>query len=75
LLNSTFNNKNLYEIKYIDINDMNHEEKTAFLYGYNEEELSEAFIGANLEGEEFNVINEPNVLINSIKMISDKNLV
>jgi hypothetical protein len=75
LLNNTFDNKNLYEIKYIDINDRNHEEKTAFSYGFNEEEISEEFIEANLECEEFNVINEPSVIINSIKLIDKKYLV
>lgn len=74
MLNSSSNNKNLYEVKYVDINDMNHEEKTAFMYGSSEDDLSEEFIGANLNHEQFNVINEPTVLIKSIKLVIDKNL-
>lgn len=72
-----FGVKDYFEIKYIDINDENsgHGEKIATMFGYDEDEVRESFIGANLKQETSKVINEPNVVITSIKRIGNKNLV
>lgn len=64
-----------YEVKYIDINDKNHEEKIVILYGINEEEIRKDFLSSNLKDEELYVINEPDIIITSINKIGDKTLI